>query len=228
LFWAAIAVFSTIRSGIPDVFPADRTQNGGLVSAMTSGLNDLLLPSVFAAQPPTTPQSYQLRKGSFLGKFKVTFYWMVEEDNYQGKKTSPLYGSHGELIGRFTPAFVKDFQMEACALLSDGRVISYMKKANRCEVVDAPVGCGYTLSELKSVAVDPSMIPVGSTIYVPEAEGSRLTGGGYHDGIFRAHDIGSAIKGDRLDVYVGLKSNMDVFRSTALCNPGYVSVYLLQ
>jgi 3D (Asp-Asp-Asp) domain-containing protein len=81
---------------------------------------------------------------------------------------------------------------------------------------------------MKSVAVDPSIIPVGSILYIPQAEDAPLGNGLVHNGIFRAHDIGSAIKGKRIDVYVGLKTNMDCFRSTSLCSPGYVDVYLLQ
>jgi 3D (Asp-Asp-Asp) domain-containing protein len=41
-------------------------------------------------------------------------------------------------------------------------------------------------------------------------------------------DTGSAIKGDRIDVYLGPKSNMEIFRSTALCRTGYVEVYVLE
>jgi 3D (Asp-Asp-Asp) domain-containing protein len=245
LFWAVIALASVVQPGIPEIRFAESVSNLALISTMTTGLTDLLMPPRVWGQPGLTANQgvapgisalsgassgsrYKLRKGTFLGKFRVTFYWMVEEDNYQGKRTMPLYTTGGQLVGRFTQDFVKDFRMESCALLSDGRIISYLKRANKCEVVDAPIGCGYTLAELKSVAVDPSLIPVGSTLYIPEAEGTRLSAGAYHDGVFRADDIGSAIKGDRLDVYLGLKSNLDLFRSTALCNPGYVSVYLLQ
>ena len=45
-----------------------------------------------------------------------------------------------------------------------------------------------------------------------------------------ANSIGEAIaiKGNRIDVYLGPKSNMDLFRSTAMCRSGDVEVYLLQ
>lgn len=196
------------RAGAPDT---GRSNPAGLPASSNRG------------QYPGGP-----KKGLFLGKFKVTFYWMVEEDNYPGKKTQPLYSADGRLLGRFTPEFVKDFKMESCALLSDGRIISYLKKANRCIEVDAPIGLGHTLVEMKSIAVDPAVIPLGSRVYIPEAVGTVLPDGGVHNGIFYAHDIGSAIKGQRIDVYVGLKPGLDAFRSTALCNPGYVSVHLLQ
>jgi len=173
--------------------------------------------------------AYSLRKAQELGQFKVTFYWLVEEDNYQGNKTNPLYTPDGKLVGRFTSQFIKDFQIESCAMLSDGRVISYLKRSNRCQVVDLPIGAnGYTLTELKSVAVDPSVIPIGSAIFIKDAADVPISDSLVHDGIFYAQDVGSAIKGNRIDVYLGPKSNMDLFRSTAMCRSGDVDVYLLQ
>jgi len=198
---------------------------------MASGLNDILFPVAHAASPPSSqPQkASKLRKGSYLGRYKVTFYWLVEESQYEGKKNCPLYTTDGRLIGRFTQQFIRDFRIESCALLNDGRIISYMKRRDRCEVVDAPIGTnGFTLTDLKSVAVDPSLITVGSRLYIPDADDVPIGSNTYHDGVFQAHDIGSAVKGQHLDVYLGLKSNMDYFRSTSLCRGGDVDVYLLQ
>ena len=230
VFWAAIALLSTISPNLPDNWlvsvacfnMADAAQSGqtGTVSAATVPAHgDLYRPG---------PDG-RIRKGTYVGQFKVTFYWMVEEEQYPGPANTPLYTPDGKLLGKFTPEFVRDFRVESCARLRDGRTISYLKQANRCKVVDLPVGAnGYSLSELKSIAVDPSIIPVGSTLYIPQAEDVMLKDGRVHNGIFRAHDIGSAIKGKRIDVYVGFKSNMSYFSSTPLCSPGYVDVYLLQ
>ncbi len=48
-----------------------------------------------------------------------------------------------------------------------------------------------------TVAADPSVISLGSYIYIPQL--SRMPGGG----IFHVEDVGSAIKGRRIDIYVG-------------------------
>ena len=48
-----------------------------------------------------------------------------------------------------------------------------------------------------TVAADPSVIPIGSFIYIPQL--SRMPGGG----IFHVEDVGSAIKSRRIDIYVG-------------------------
>ncbi len=48
-----------------------------------------------------------------------------------------------------------------------------------------------------TVAADPSVIPLGSYVYIPQL--SRMPGGG----IFHVEDVGSAIKNRRIDIYVG-------------------------
>ncbi len=48
-----------------------------------------------------------------------------------------------------------------------------------------------------TVAMDPSVVALGSYVYIPQL--SRMPGGG----IFHVEDIGSAIKGNRVDIYVG-------------------------
>ncbi len=187
--------------------------------------------STLSSLPPKATNSpvYSLRKAQDLGQFKITFYWLVEEDNYQGKKTNPLYTPDGKLVGRFTSQFIKDFHVESCAMLSDGRIISYLKGSNHCQLVDLPIGAnGYTLTELRSVAVDPTVIPIGSALFIEDAADVPIADSQVHDGIFYAQDVGSAIKGNRIDVYLGPKSNMDLFRSTAMCRSGDVVVYLLQ
>ena len=101
------------------------------------------------SRPPSasTAQTYSLRKAQNLGEFRVTFYWLVEEESYQGKKTNPLYTTDGKLVGKFTNQFIHDFQIESCALLSDGRIISYLKGRIAARVVDMPIGAEWLQSD---------------------------------------------------------------------------------
>ncbi len=164
----------------------------------------------------------------YLGKFKTTFYWVVEEDDYNQSRTVPLYDDHGNLLGKFPSAFVQDFKREAAAQLKDGRRISYLKRAGRAQVVDKFLGTGgFKLTELSSIAVDPRVIPMGSLVYIPQAEnvtvgGKRLTG------LFRAHDIGSAVKGKHIDIFVGSKDNCEAFQLAGVRSAGNVDVYVLE
>ncbi len=56
-------------------------------------------------------------------------------------------------------------------------------------------GAARALRAYRSVAVDPTLIPLGSLVYVPAYKPLNK------DGWFRADDTGSAIKGRHIDVY---------------------------
>jgi 3D (Asp-Asp-Asp) domain-containing protein len=66
---------------------------------------------------------------------------------------------------------------------------------------------GYQLIPYRTIAVDPSYIPYGSVIYVPEARGAQiiLPNGtqALHDGYFYAADTGGALHGKHIDVFIG-------------------------
>jgi 3D (Asp-Asp-Asp) domain-containing protein len=172
--------------------------------------------------------SADVPKGRYLGRFKVTYYWAVEEAEYPQTKSKSLYLADGSLLGRFSSAFVKAFKVEAAAKLRDGRLISYLKRANRAQVVDRFLGsAGNTLTELKSIAVDPRLIPLGATVYIPQAEGV-VVDGRVLNGVFYAHDVGTAIKGKHIDVFVGRKQFMDAFSSAGMRSTGSVDVYILE
>lgn len=60
----------------------------------------------------------------------------------------------------------------------------------------------------RTIAVDKTVIPIGSVIYIPEARGQTITlptgEQVVHDGFFFAADAGSAIRGNHVDVFVGV------------------------
>ena len=56
---------------------------------------------------------------------------------------------------------------------------------------------GNLVREWWTVASDPKVIPLGSYIYIPQL--SRMPGGG----VFHVEDVGSAIKQNKIDIYVG-------------------------
>ena len=167
-------------------------------------------------------------QGRYLGRFKVTYYWAVEETEYPTSRSSPLYLADGQLLGRFSSAFVKAFRVESAARLRDGRCISYLKRSNRATVVEQFLGYGgHRLTELKSIAVDPRLIPLGSVVYIPQAENVSIDGQTL-GGVFYAHDVGSAVKGKHIDIFVGRKANMDAFTSAGMGSSSGVDVYILE
>nr|WP_242030083.1 3D domain-containing protein [Microcystis wesenbergii] len=60
----------------------------------------------------------------------------------------------------------------------------------------------------RTIAVDKTVIPLGTVIYIPDARGKEviLPSGKKvkHDGYFFAADVGSAIKGNNIDTFLGI------------------------
>ena len=59
---------------------------------------------------------------------------------------------------------------------------------------------------MRTLAVDPHVVPRRSLVFIPETVGLPLPGGGSHDGLWYASDVGGAIKGQRIDLYTGLSA----------------------
>ncbi len=80
---------------------------------------------------------------------------------------------------------------------------------------------GNPLVPYRTIAVDRTLIPMGSVVYIPEARGVTVTlpsgGQALHDGYFYAGDVGSAIKGNHIDVFLGIakQSPFPFVKSTA-------------
>ena len=68
-------------------------------------------------------------------------------------------------------------------------------RTSRCPASASPPGASLPLRYYQSIAVDPSVIPLGSRVYVPAY---RHDG---HGGWFIAQDTGGAINGRHIDVY---------------------------
>jgi 3D (Asp-Asp-Asp) domain-containing protein len=62
---------------------------------------------------------------------------------------------------------------------------------------------GCTPVALRTAAVDRSVAPLGSLLFIKETVGVRMPDGSKHDGFWYASDTGGAIKGRRIDLYTG-------------------------
>ncbi|WP_009631350.1 3D domain-containing protein [Synechocystis sp. PCC 7509] len=67
---------------------------------------------------------------------------------------------------------------------------------------------GLILVPYRTIAVDRTVFPIGSIIYIPEARGKQVTLPSgekvVHDGYFFAGDVGGAIKNNHIDVFIGI------------------------
>ena len=146
--------------------------------------------------------------------FRLSFYWLAYEQDYAAEPyDTDIYTPQGFFLGRFPSPFVYELKLEGTGVLLDGRVVNY---AGECkwgmgtcfktlDQKEHPLGVGVQgrpLVPFRSVAVDPRMIPIGATIWVPELVGMELPDGTRHDGCLRADDQGGAIKNHKLDFFV--------------------------
>ena len=62
---------------------------------------------------------------------------------------------------------------------------------------------GCRVVAMRTMAVDPRVMPKGSVVFIKETVGLPMPGGRLHDGLWYASDTGGAIKGQRIDLFTG-------------------------
>lgn len=62
---------------------------------------------------------------------------------------------------------------------------------------------GCRVVPMRTIAVDKSIIPRRTVIFIKETVGLKMPDGADHDGYWYASDVGGAIKGKRVDLYTG-------------------------
>ena len=93
----------------------------------------------------------------------------------------------------------EDLPAQGCAYLDLGepmgefKLTAYCPCAKCCGKTDGITATGTTATEGRTIAVDPCVIPYGSTVTIYFADGSSHT--------YTAEDCGGAIKENRIDVF---------------------------
>jgi 3D (Asp-Asp-Asp) domain-containing protein len=182
-------------------------------------------PEPAAAAEPADPDH--------LGSFRLTRYYVADESGFarprhhddavlaagNGAAAVTLYDDRGcralATVGR---RFAQVLDVQGTGRLRDGRVLNVSRSCPcprspcyRPMRADARWGLGATslpLEPFRSVAVDPKVIPLGSTLYLPELDGLTMPGqapwGGFvHDGCVVATDVGGGVAGHHVDLFVG-------------------------
>ena len=62
---------------------------------------------------------------------------------------------------------------------------------------------GCKVVPMRTIAVDKTVIPRRTVIFIKETVGVKMPDGRDHDGYWYATDVGGAIKGQRIDLYTG-------------------------
>ncbi len=88
---------------------------------------------------------------------------------------------------------------------------------------------GCRLAPMRTVAVDPKIIPRHSVLFIKETVGLKLPDGSVHDGYWYASDVGGAIKGARIDLFTGAgAASMKVLQALNLTTISAVKVGMFE
>jgi 3D (Asp-Asp-Asp) domain-containing protein len=153
-------------------------------------------------------------------RFRNTYYDFPREDT--GAKDTALYDATCKLITNVTREFHDRVCVQGSGRLSTGETVSFAKRncdcAETCPRTDQkicferldparfPTGrgaLGKAITPLRSIAVDSSVIPLGTVVFIPEYKGLELPSGGKHDGCFIAEDRGLKVVGRQIDIFTG-------------------------
>jgi len=152
--------------------------------------------------------------------YRNTYYDFPREGS--GPQDATLYDAACAPITRVTQAFHDQVCVQGSGRLATGQTVSFAKRDCACAAVCPrtgqkicferldparfPSGRGATggpITPLRTVAVDTAVIPLGTSIYVPELAGLPRADGSPHDGCFVAEDRGVKVVGRQLDVFTG-------------------------
>ncbi|WP_437757272.1 3D domain-containing protein [Sorangium sp. So ce1389] len=154
------------------------------------------------------------------GLFRNTYYDFPSEGG--GPKDAVLYDAACAPLATVPRSFHDQVCVQGSGRLASGDTVSFARRGCACadvcprtgqqvcfERLDPrrfPYGRGATgrpITPLRTVAVDSTVIPLGTWLYVPELAGLPLPGGGRHDGCFVAEDRGIKVVGRQIDVFTG-------------------------
>ena len=142
-------------------------------------------------------------------KLRATLYIVSLESDFPQEPDSAFLSRSGSVIHRAPKKFVADAQRQGSAQLNDGRIVMFTRDKNgeprwKISPYDYPIGrSGCALTPFRSASVDKRLIPLGTKLFIEETVGMELPDGTVHDGVWYAVDTGSAIKRDRVDLFVG-------------------------
>jgi len=192
-----------------------------------------------AARPEfsDTPGIYNRK----IGDLRPTFYWVALEEDDGAPRDKALKDMQGNVLAMVSARFWSAIRLEGTGRLLDGRVLNYEGRVDlpgggkeiRYIVCppEAPYGYGVNkipLVPFRSVAVDPSVVPMGSKVFIPKAVGAILPDGSVHDGMFQAVDVGDAIRNKRIDMFTSFGDQSEVFRRAGIVNMQPMEVFLVE
>jgi 3D (Asp-Asp-Asp) domain-containing protein len=185
-----------------------------------------------------------LRGGKVLGTFKNTYYDFPSEGDFEGETVSLMNAACQPLVSVPRP-FYESVCVQGSGTLKSGGTVSFAKRDCGCaaecprtgqhicfDLLDRerfPWGrgaAGKAITPLLTVAVDSTVIALGTSLYIPEYDGVArdVNGAAQHDGCFVAEDRGLAVKGQHVDVFTGHRDMTQLWNRLVPSNSGVTVV----
>lgn len=158
--------------------------------------------------------------GEDLGVFGNTYY-DFPVDRTPGKG-AVIYDAQCRKIAEVSQRFHDSVCVQGSGRIASGQTVSFARRDCECASVCPRTGqkicfepldperfpwgrgaMGKPIKPLLSVAVDTSVIPFGTKLFIPDAVGLPREDGSPHDGCFIAQDRGLRIVGNRIDIFTG-------------------------
>jgi len=193
-----------------------------------------------AAAPAADSPEAAANAGRSLGQFRNTYYDFPNESDFSGELVS-LMDQSCSPIKRVPVEFHDAVCVQGSGNLSTGVTVSFAKRDCECARTcprtgqkicfealsrnDFPWGrgaLGKPITPLVTVAVDDSVIPMHTVLYIPEFDGlpRDASQSAFHDGCFIAQDRGLKVKGQHIDVFTGRRSITSLWNGLVPSNQG--------
>lgn len=224
--------------------PRQSTQTR-VISEPAPAASGVLATSSTLAPGPGNPLPAKASPGGrVLGTFRNTYYDFPSEADFDGEPVSLMNAACKPLVS-VPRAFFESLCVQGSGTLRAGGTVSFAKRDCSCaaecprtgqhicfDLLDKeqyPYGRGATgkgITPLLSVAVDSSVIPLGTSLYIPEYDGTPrdASGSTRHDGCFLAEDRGLAVKGQQIDVFTGYREITLLWNKLVPSNSGVTVV----
>ncbi|HVW25090.1 MAG TPA: 3D domain-containing protein [Polyangiaceae bacterium] len=182
--------------------------------------------------------------GKVLGTFRNTYYDFPAEADATGDLVS-LRDARCGVIAQVPRSFYEAVCVQGSGILKSGRPVSFAQRDCECaevcprtqqkicyEALDPqkyPWGrgaLGTPITPLYTVAVDDTLIPMGTPIYIPEFDGLPVDAArsSVHDGCFISQDRGMRVKGPHVDVFTGMHATTELWNRLVPSNQGVTVV----
>lgn len=182
--------------------------------------------------------------GRSLGQFRNTYYDFPSEADFSGEAVA-LMDSGCAPIKNVPVEFHDAVCVQGSGNLTTGVTVSFAKRDCECARTcprtgqkicfealsrsDFPWGrgaLGKPITPLVTVAVDDTVIPMHTVLYIPEFDGLPRdpSQSAFHDGCFIAQDRGLKVKGQHVDVFTGRRSVTALWNGLVPSNQGVTVV----